>query len=283
MSKFTLSKFTLSKFTLSKFTLSKFTLSKFTFLVAHLLIGAPAWAQAPDARAESVVDEADRRLSGYRDFTATLRMTLRKSGGSERVREMHVLGLEVPEDGDKTLVVFDLPRDLDGTSVLTVSHPDSPSDQWLYLPAMRRTRRIATSKRSSSFMGSEFTFEDIGSQDLRQYRYRYLREETLDGTASHVLERFPIDEGSAYARQVLWMDTEEYRLLRVDYYDRKDAHVKSLRVDGYQQYEGGQWRPDRMVMNELSSGKSTTLEWSEYTFATGLNDGEFDPRRLGRR
>jgi outer membrane lipoprotein-sorting protein len=132
-------------------------------------------------------------------------------------------------------------------------------------------------------MGSEFTFEDIGSQDLRQYRYRYLREETLDGTASHVLERFPIEEGSAYARQVLWWDTEEYRLLRVDYYDREDAHVKSLRVDGYQQYEGGQWRPDRMVMNELASGKSTTLEWSEYAFATGLSDRDFDPRRLGRR
>ena len=258
-------------------------MSKFTFLIALLLIGAPAWAQAPDPRAESVVDEADRRLSGYGDFTATMTMTLRQSDGSERVREMHILGLEVPEDGDKTLVVFDLPRDLQGTSILTVTHPDSPSDQWLYLPSLRRTRRIATSNRSSSFMGSEFTFEDIGSQDLRQYRYRYLRKETLDGTASYVLERFPIEEGSAYARQVLWWDTGEYRLLRVDYYDREDAHVKSLRLDGYQQYEGGQWRPDRMVMNELTSGKSTTLEWSEYAFATGLSDRDFDPRRLGRR
>ena len=258
-------------------------MSKFTLPVALLLIGAPAWAQVPDPRAESVVDEVDRRLSGYDNFTATMTMTLRESDGSERVREMHILGLEVPEDGDKTLVVFDLPRDLQGTSILTVTHPDAPSDQWLYLPAVRRTRRIATSRRSSSFMGSEFTFEDIGSQDLRQYRYRYLREETLDGTPSHVLERFPIDEESAYARQVLWMDTEEYRLLRVDYYDREGEHVKSLRVDGYQQYEGGRWRPDRMVMNELASGKSTTLEWSEYAFATGLRDRDFDPRRLGRR
>ncbi len=258
-------------------------MNKFTLPVALLLIGTPAWAQAPDPRAEAVVDEADRRVSGYADFTAAMTMTLRGSDGSERVRKMHILGLEVPEDGDKTLVVFDLPRDLQGTSILTVSHPDSPSDQWLYLPAIRRTRRIATSNRSSSFMGSEFTFEDIGSQDLRQYRYRYIREETLDGTASHVLERFPLDDGSAYARQVLWMDTEEYRLLRVDYYDREDTHVKSLRVEGYQQYEGGQWRPDRMVMNELASGKSTTLEWSEYAFATGLSDGDFDPRRLGRR
>ncbi len=258
-------------------------MSKFTLLIALVLIGAPAWAQAPDPRAESVVDEADLRLSGYGDFTATMTMTLRQSDGSERVREMRILGLEVPEDGDKTLVIFDLPRDLQGTSILTVTHPDSPSDQWLYLPSLRRTRRIATSNRSSSFMGSEFTFEDIGSQDLRQYRYRYLREETLDGTASYVLERFPIEEGSAYARQVLWWDTEEYRLLRVDYYDRDDTHVKSLTVDGYQQYEGGQWRPDRMVMNELASGKSTTLEWSGYALATGLNEGDFDPRRLGRR
>ncbi len=258
-------------------------MKEFTLSAALLLIGAPVWAQAPDPFAESVVDEADRRVSGYGDYTATMTMTLRESDGSERVREMHILGLEVPEDGDKTLVVFDLPRDLQGTSILTVTHLDSPSDQWLYLPAMRRTRRIATSNRSSSFMGSEFTFEDIGSQDLRQYRYRYLREETLDGTASHVLERFPIDEESAYIRQMVWVDTEEYLLLRVDYYDREDVHVKSLNVDGYQQYDRGQWRPDRMVMNELASGKSTTLDWSEYAFATGLGDADFDPRRLGRR
>ena len=98
-----------------------------------------------------------------------------------------------------------------------------------------------------------------------------------------VLERFPNDERSAYTRQVVWVDTEEYRLLRVDYYDHEDAHVKSLTMDGFQQYDGGYWRPDRMVMNEFSSGKSTTLEWHDYAFATGLSDGDFDPRRLGRR
>ena len=258
-------------------------MSRFIVPLALLLIGMPVWAQSPEARAESVIDEVDRRLSGYGNFTATMTMTLRESDGSERVRRMHILGLEVPQDGDKTLLVVDLPRDLRGTSILTVTHPDAPSDQWLYLPSIRRTRRIATSKRSSPFMGSEFTFEDIASHDLRQYRYRYLREETLDGTAAHVLERFPLDEGSAYARQVLWMDTEEYRLLRVDFYDREDAHVKSLRVDGYQRYEGERWRPDRMVMNDLASGKSTTLEWSEYEFTIGLSDRDFDPRRLGRR
>ena len=252
-------------------------------LLTLFSIAAPAWAQAPDPRAQSIVDEADRRLSGYGDFTATLTMTLREPGGSERVREMHILGLEVPGQGDKTLVVFSLPRDLRGTSILTVTHRESPSDQWIHLPAIRRTRRIAGSSRSDSFMGSEFTFEDIGSRDLRQYRYRYLRGEALGGTATHVLERFPLDENSGYGRQILWMDTEEYRLLRIDYYDRDGAHVKSLRLDGYRRYAGGQWRPDRMVMNDLASGKSTMLEWREYAFGVGLSDDDFDPRRLGRR
>jgi outer membrane lipoprotein-sorting protein len=258
-------------------------MSKFILPVALVLMAAPVLAQAPNSRADSIVAEADRRQSGFGDYTAAVTMTLRDTGGSARVREMRILGLEAAEDGDKTLVIFDVPRDLEGTSILTVTHRDSPSDQWLYLPAIRRTRRIATSNRSDAFMGSEFTFEDIGSQDLNEYRYRYLREEALDGTAAYVLERFPIDEQSAYARHVMWMDSEEYQLLRVDYYDRDDAHVKSLRVDGYQQYDGGQWRPDRMVMNELASGKSTTLDWSDYAFATGLSDGDFDPRRLGRR
>ena len=131
-------------------------------------------------------------------------------------------------------------------------------------------------------MGSEFTYEDVGSLEFDKYRYRFIRDETLDQTSTHVVERFPTDEESAYARQVLWLDTREYRVLRIDYYDRGDRLVKSLSVEGYRQYARGQWRPDRMVMSDHRTGKSTTLDWRAYAFESGLTDEDFDPLRLGR-
>lgn len=229
-----------------------------------------------------IVDEIERRVSGYESFTAGLTMTLRGEDGSERERVMEISGLEIPEGGDKTLVVFREPRDLQGTSILTVSHADAPSEQWLYLPALRRTRRIASSSHTDAFMGSEFTYEDIGSQDLRRYSYRYVRGEAIDGSDMHVLEREPLDENSGYSRQVLSVDTQEYRIRHIEYFDRDGQASKTLALDGYERYEGDQWRPARMVMQDLESGRSTILEWSDYAFRTGLEDSDFDPRRLGR-
>ena len=253
--------------------------------VCALLLGVvaiPVASQSAEERGRSLMEEADRRVSGYGDFTATLTMTLRDEAGSERSREMRIMGLEVPGDGDKTLVIFDRPADLRGTSILTVTHRGGGSQQWLYLPALRRTRRIASSDQADSFMGSQFTYEDMGSQDPQRFRHRYLRDEPLGEYSTHVIERVPTDQSSGYARQVVWLDQQEYRVLRIDYYDREDRPAKSLVLEGYRQYGGWLWQPDRMVMSDHRNGRSTTLEWSGYAFETGLSDEDFDSRRLGR-
>jgi hypothetical protein len=98
----------------------------------------------------------------------------------------------------------------------------------------------------------------------------------------HVLERAPLDGDSGYSRHLVWLDTGEYRVFRIDYFDLNGEPTKSLNVDGYERYAGGQWRPTRMVMADLGSGRSTTLDWTDYAFGTGLDDSDFDSRRLGR-
>mgnify|MGYP000011656584 FL=1 len=252
-----------------------------TAVLALLLLHQPAWAQDSEARAREIIDEAARRTAGFQDFTAKLTMTIRDADGAGRDHEMQVQVLEVPEDGQRTLLTFDR-ANVRGMMILTIANRDGRRRQYVYLPSTRSTREVATSRQSESFMGSDFTYRDMGAQDFHGYTYEYLGEETVGQVSCHKLERRPTDDGSGYDHQVVWLDTEAYRVLRVDYFDGANELLKTLELDGYQQYAGRHWRPDRMVMTDSRSGKSTTLAWSEYSFENGLTTADFDPRRLGR-
>ncbi len=239
-------------------------------------------AQDPEVRGLEIAAEADRRDSGYRDITAELTMTLRSRNGREHTRVMRIKTLEVEGDGNRTILVFDQPRDLEGTALLTLGHPTGADDQWLYLPALRRVKRIASGNQASSFMGSEFAYEDIGSQELGKYTYRFLQNDSVAGRSALAVERIPTDPKSGYARQVVWFDSEEYRVLKIDYYDRSNALLKSLELRGYRRYAEAYWRPDEMRMVNHQTGKSTTLRWRDYRFGVGLREGDFDRNRLSR-
>ena len=131
-------------------------------------------------------------------------------------------------------------------------------------------------------MGSEFAYEDISSQEVEEFTYKFLREEEVDGLATFVIEQYPTDPKSGYTRQIAWIDQQEYRLLKVDFYDRKDAPLKTLVFKGYQQYLEQYWRPARMEMVNHQTGKSTDLEWTNYNFRNGLSDADFNRVTLAR-
>ena len=98
----------------------------------------------------------------------------------------------------------------------------------LYLPALKRVKRISSSNRSGSFMGSEFAYEDMSAQEVERFTYRYLRDEPCGDLTCTVSERIPVDRKSGYRRQLVWHDRDELRVRKVEYYDRKDAHLKTL-------------------------------------------------------
>ena len=233
-------------------------------------------------RGLEIAVEADRRDTGFIDSAVELQMILRNRQGEESVRQMRSSTLEVDGDGDKTLIVFEEPRDVKGTAFLNYTHNAGNDDQWLYLPALQRVKRIASNNKSGPFMGSEFAYEDISSQEIEKYTYRYLRDEVLDGTPTFVIERIPADPRSGYTRQVAWYDEGEYRLQKVDYYDRKDELLKTLTYHEYGQHLDRFWRAQRMEMMNHQSGKSTTLLWGAYGFRTGLTENNFDQAALRR-
>lgn len=248
--------------------------------------GTPLSAENDDATPEeiglNIARATDERAQGYGNFTARQTMVLRNKQGQESRRSLRIKVLEVEGDGDKSLFVFDEPRDVEGTAFLIHAHKVEADDQWLYLPALKRVKRISSANRSGSFMGSEFSYEDMGAQELEKYTYRYLRDEACGELTCTVIERVPTDGKSGYSRQVVWQDRDELRTWKVEYYDRKDAHLKTLTMDGYAQYLDSYWYAGEMTMINHLTGKSTDLNWSDYQFRTDLNARDFTQTGLKR-
>lgn len=252
-------------------------------LVAALACGlalSAAQAQSPTEKGLAIAKAAEAKATGYGDSSAALEMILRNKAGDESTRAIRTKVLEVKNDGDKSLIVFDQPKDVAGTALLTFAHKKGDDDRWLYLPALKRVKRIAGSNQAGAFMGSEFAYEDLGSQELEKYTYLWVRDELLDGQNVHVIERRPVDKNSGYTRQLVWMDTVEFRPYKIEFYDRKDALLKTLTLSGYAVYAGKHWRPAQMDMVNHQTGKSTTLKFSNYKFKNGFTDRDFDQNSL---
>jgi len=255
-------------------------------LLAVSLLPLSAQAEAlpedPVKKGLAIATEANRRDNGFQDLKANLEMTLYNRHGQKTTRRVRVRTLETQDDGDKSLTIFDQPRDVKGTALLSFSHKVEPDDQWLFLPALKRVKRISSANKSGSFMGSEFAYEDISSDEVEKYSYRWLRDEDYEGTPCFVIERDPVDPNSGYTRQVVWFDKAEYRPLKVDYYDRKKSLLKTLVFKRYHQYLDRYWRAEIMEMTNHQSGKRTTLHWKNYQFRVGLKDKDFTKNSLKR-
>ena len=242
----------------------------------------PAQSGTPEETGLRIARDARAREEGFRDFTAQQVMVLRNKQGRESRRKLRVQVLEVADDGNKSLFIFDEPRDVQGTAFLVHAHRDGADDQWLYLPALRRVKRISSANQSGSFMGSEFAYEDLSPAEVEKFTYRYLREEPCGDLVCTVTERVPVSRGSNYSRHLVWRGRDELRVHKIEYYDRKNAHFKTLTLSDYAQYGGRYWRAGEMTMVSHLTGKSTVVIWSDYRFGTGLEDSDFTQTSLRR-
>ena len=241
-----------------------------------------AQEETPEEKGTRIAVEAGNRNDGFGDFTAEMTMLLRDRKGRETRREMRLMVLEVEGDGDKSLFVFNQPRDVRGTALLNHGHVNTDDDQWLYLPALKRVKRINSSSRSGAFMGSEFTYEDMSSPEVEEFTYRYLRDEPCGELTCTVIEQVPLDKKSGYSRKVVWQDTSDLRSWKVELYDRKASHLKTLTFADYQLHLDEFWRAGEMTMVNHLTGKSTVLQWTGFQFRNDLADSEFTQAALRR-
>ncbi|MEO1889137.1 MAG: outer membrane lipoprotein-sorting protein [Cycloclasticus sp.] len=247
-----------------------------------ILSSAFAYAQTPEEKGLEIAVEADKRDQGFADSSSKMTMTLKNANGDESIRKMRSKTLEVNGDGDKGLTIFDKPSDIKGTAFLSFTHILDADDQWLYLPALKRVKRISSKNKSGPFMGSEFAFEDLSSREVEKYAYLYIKDEAVDGEDAFVIEVRPNYKYSGYTRSVVWISKEKYQPLKIVYYDRKNSLLKTMSVSGYQQYLGQYWRPDMMVMSNHQTKKETRLDFTDYQFKTGLTERDFNKSSLKR-
>lgn len=246
---------------------------------ALVMAGGSAFAQSEEelkAKGYEIAARSDRSDNGFKSSEASAVMTLTNKAGRTTTRELSfkTLERENEEVGDKGLTVFHTPRDVQGTALLSHAQILEPDNQWLYLPALKRVKRISSANKSGPFVGSEFAYEDFTSTELNKYSYKYIGEGEFEGMKVDIVERYPLYENSGYTRQVAYVDQDVFQTRKIDFYDRKNDHLKTLILSDYRDY-GGVWRAHKLAMQNHQNGKATTLTYSEYKFGTGLKDSDF--------
>ena len=262
-----------------------------SLLSAALAMTGSAVSQTPAAQGDTpeaqkgyeVALKSDKSDEGFGDSRVTARMVLTNRAGQETTRNFSFSTLEKENDevGDKSLIVFESPRDVEGTALLSHAKILDPDDQWLFLPALKRVKRISSSNKSGSFVGSEFAFEDFTITELNKYTYNYVGEEEHDGVMNDVVERFPRYENSGYTKQKSWTDQEIYQARKVEFYDRKGGLFKTLYLSDYRDYDGI-WRAHTLKMVNAQTGKETVLAYDDFEFKTGLDSNDFEQGILTR-
>jgi outer membrane lipoprotein-sorting protein len=251
-------------------------------LLILLATPAPTFAASDGAaRGLTIAQEAERRDAGWRDSTVALTMILQDRRGQTRERRMRLSMLEKPGNaGDKTLTIFDSPPDMAGTLFLSHAVVGADDNLWLYLPSLKRVKRISSANKTGAYFGSEFAYEDISAQEIGKYTYNYVGNKPCGRLTCFVVERYPAYRNSGYRALVTYFDTAEYRPQRIEYIDRSGRLLKVLTFSGYKRYAGRFWRAQTMTMQNRNTSKTTVLRYGQYAFRIGLTDAYFSQGNL---
>ncbi|MFW6348264.1 MAG: outer membrane lipoprotein-sorting protein [Cyclonatronaceae bacterium] len=231
--------------------------------------------QSEDERAREIFEELDARRDAITYETSTMEMRIIDDRDRERRREMKSYTYE-EGDVSKSLTVFEAPADVRGTGLLTVGEGDEEV-QRLYLPAVGQVQTVSGSQRSDRFMGSDFTFEDLGNQNPDNFEFELLEEDEEQVK----LLATPTDD-SQYAYIHFYIDAERLVLEKADYFNEDDERIKELTASDYENVRDDIWRPGTMVMRDLQAERRTELRWTDRVFDDPIPERYFTERQLRR-
>lgn len=218
---------------------------------------------------------------GFGDEKAKTTLELHSANGTVVKREMINVTLEQKGSKDYSLIQFLNPADVRGTGLLTHQNPTGDDKQWLYMPAVRREKKISSSNKSGSFMASEFSYEDISGNTLDKWTYKFIREEALEGVEYYVVEKKPKYKNSGYSKVLTWISKKDYLANRAEFWDRKGTLMKVQVTSGWEKLKGV-WRPGQIEIKNVQTNKKSILKWSERKMQIGLNKRDFSRKVLKR-
>jgi outer membrane lipoprotein-sorting protein len=259
--------------------LNPISLGALSLIISGFGISSVASAETPEEKGLKIAQSLDRANEGYGSESSTMEMTLVNAHGDKTTRKMKSQILETTTDGDKSRIEFEWPADVKGTRMLTWTHKKDDDDQWLFLPAIKRVKRISSKNKSGSFMGSEFTYEDLGSQEVEKFKHKFLADETMNGRKLWKLERIPTAAESGYSKQITWVDREYNNAVKIEYYDRKGELLKTATFSDYKKF-GKFWRIGKLEMVNTQTRKSSILVWQDRKVGASVDSALFESDEL---
>ena len=218
-------------------------------------------------------------MSGYKSSISQTTMILQNSDGATNTRKLEIKKLE-NENGDKSLINFLYPTDIKDTKLLSYEVLGGDDEQWLYLPAIKRLKRISSQNKSGSFMASEFSYEDISAQNYKNYTYdEKIENSTKNGKQCLKITRIPKDVNSGYSKQIIWIDKATYLATFGEYYDKQNRLLKEVSFLEYQKIQNI-YRIKKISMFNVQTKKSSILSWDEDKIKQSLDENDFTQRVL---
>lgn len=252
------------------------TLTGWCVLISALMTGVAAGADEAAELAQKVYDRPNGR-----DLTTVGRMVLTEKGHAPRLRELITYRLEKAKGETANLIRFTEPDDIAGTGLLSLDKANGKSEQWLYLPALDRVRRISGDRKGGRFVGSDLYFEDLQERKPAEDRHRIIGSETVLGAVCDILESIPVDpDNSVYRKRVSWIDPKTLMALRVDFYEKDDTTPTKRWWIVTKKKNQGYWTATDSRVIDLTSGHETRLVVDTALYDRNLPHTLFNNRTL---
>jgi len=252
-----------------------------TAIIAIIIaIGFSAEVAGQGLTGKQIIEKVYNRPAGE-DQTSDLTMTLINKSGDQRVRIIKQFTKDLG-DVEKSIMFFLSPADVKNTSFMNWAYDsDQSDDQWIYLPALKKTKRISSDSKSDYFMGSDFTYDDLGDRKLEDDTHKRIREETLDGKECYVVESTSKDEDYMYSKTLVWVDKSNFIGVKKEFYDEDEDLLKVLSIKEIEEISGI-WVITNSEMKNVQKNHSTSMVLNNIQINTGISESKFSERMMTR-
>lgn len=262
----------------------KTTLSKALIVISALAVFFSFSSSQPTGL--EIIKESDKRGSSN-DQSVTVTMELINKKGAKQTRKLEFVEKTSDDNKRSSLISFIYPTDVKGTGFLSIENTDRDDDRWLYMPALKRIRRISASSKGDSFMGSDFSYEDLEREKFDKNNYTLVESKTIDGKDCYVVDCQPKNAdilNSSYTKKRFYIAKSNYVAVKIEYYDKENALFKIYTATEIKEISGsGKRRAHFMKMENLKTGHKTTLKYEGYKINQGLSDRFFTKQYLEER
>ncbi len=259
-------------------------MNKTAIIILLFFSGLSKLVYGQSISAKEVMQKNDLQRIGNKEYSK-LSMTLINKQGGKRERQLDIKLFKDKDNNLSQIIKFHSPSDIKGTAFLSIEHHDKSDDQWMYLPAFKKTRRISSSFEKGYFAGSDFTFEDLNREDFLEYDYKLLSTVKVNGTPCYHIEATPLSsnkkKNSGYSKREIFIEKKDYIMVKSIYYDKKGEKIKVFTASNIKKVPGSDvTRSYTIEMNNIKSNRKTILNYLKIETGCCVEANDFSLRYL---